>query len=184
MQVREAEKLDRVVSERQRVGKATATAERIARAGGLDALEHADNGRVQRVLDAPLDRLWRFGEIEQREYEAGDDWRAVAYLAAVDPAALTVDWSRAGAGGRSSRVPAVLTVEEMAMAAITRRRQERHFRLGTIVRSVLDRALVHEDSLEEIGKRLFNIGNDRDARKVGLGAVRVALGALADWQGR
>ena len=182
MQIQEADRISRVVAERERRGVSTATRERIAKVGA-DGVEHTEAG-TQRVNAAPLDRLWRAGTIEQREFEAGDDWRSIAYLAAVDASAMTVDWSRAGGGGRSSRIPPVLTVEAMASASITRRRYEQHFRLGTIVRDVLDRALVHEQSLEEIGRRVFGLANRRDATTAGLGALRASLGALADWQGR
>lgn len=182
MQIREAEKIGRVVSERQRVGKSSATAERIARAGGLDAVEHVAKGEIQRLVTAPLDRLQKDRVITRREHDAGDWLRATAYMAAIDVGAMTVDWERAGGGGRSSRVPAVLTVEEMVEASQDWRAYCRDVR--GVVRTVLDLVVIHEQALEEVGKSVGGKRNDRDARSWATGAIRVALGALADWRGR
>jgi len=182
MQVREAEKIDRVVSERQRTGRATATAERITRAGGLEAVEHVAKGEVQRLVTAPLDRLHKDRIITRREHDAGDWLRATAYMAAIDVGALTVDWSRAGGGGRSSRVPAVLTVEEMVQASQDWRAYCRDVR--GVVRTVLDLVVIREQALHEVGQSVGGRDNARDARSWATGAIRVALGALADWRGR
>lgn len=180
--VREAEKIGRVVSERQRTGRSTATAERIARAGGLDAVEHIAQGEVQRLVTAPLDRLHKDRIITRREHDAGDWLRATAYMAAIDAGAMTVDWGRAGGGGRSARVPAVLTVEEMVQASQDWRAYCRDVR--GVVRTVLDLVVIREQALDDVGQSVGGRRNARDARSWATGAIRVALGALADWRGR
>jgi hypothetical protein len=121
--------IDLAVSERERLGKASGTRERLRKVGqeGMElvpALPDVDKrgnslpaGQVQRVLAAPLDRLWKTGFVTQREYNAGDAYRADAYMAAIDPSALTIDWNRTGGEANSANAKPPIIMRECVMAA-------------------------------------------------------------------
>lgn len=175
------------IADRDRPGTETTTAERVAKAGAgavevTPPSQQAPKG-TQRVLSAPLDRLWKDGAITQREYEAGDKFRADAYLAAIDPGSGTVDWHRAGGGGTSGRVPSMFTAQHIFDARIRWRSVEKAIPKHSIVASALHLGLVHEHSLEELGRSLFARNDKREAMVAGHAGFRVALGALADFYG-
>lgn len=168
------------VAERERTGKQTATADRLLRAG--EGAYEVTPGDVQRILVAPLDRLFKDGRITAREHDTGDWFRALAYMAAIDPGTMSVDWNQAGGGGASAKVPAVFTSQRIADARIEYRRLEKAIR--GVIWIVLRKALIHEHSLAEIGRAVFGHDNDRDARAAGAAGFRMALAALADWRER
>ena len=165
----------------------SATPERLDRANGamevVAALRDAnrpeqDPGKVQRIIAAPLDRMWKDGRISQREFEAGDKLRADAHAAAIDPAAGSVDWNRAG-GSSGSRVPSMFQSQAVADARLRFRDAEK--KITGLVWDVLKQTLIHENPLEDVGHVLFAVGQNREAHCAGLGAFRVALGTLADY---
>lgn len=172
--------LQHTVSERQRVGLGTATAERLAKTGE-DGREADPTGR-QRIVAAPLDRLWKAGFITQREFEAGDKYRADAYMAAIDPGSLSVDWSRT-AGGTSSRVPTVFTAQHIADARRRIRMVERAIPHRSVVSLLLFFGVVREFGLREIGAQVFGIHDRKDAVLCAKAGLRVALASLADYYG-
>lgn len=169
-------KVVRVVDERTRLGKTTSTVERIMHAGP-DALEHTRAG-VQRIVEPPLDRLHKQGFIVRAEFEAGDRYRADAYLAAIDPAAGSVDWNAAGGGGRSAKVPTVFSSQIIADARI--RFRDIESRISGAVRIVARLALVKELPTYEIGASVFGYRDRKDAEVAGRVATRMACAALVD----
>lgn len=178
-------KVRNIVAERQRTGATTASAERILRAGAEDGYEilppsEESPSGVQRILAAPLDRMWKQGDITRREYEAGDKYRADRYLAAIDPAAGTVDWSRAGGGGTSNRVPSMFNSQTIADARVRVRKFEKMIPVKSTVAIVLFLGLIKELPFEEIGQTVFHIDNRRYARHAAHGGLRVALASAAD----
>lgn len=132
---------------------------------------------VQRLHSAPLDRLWKTGWITQREYDAGDSLRAKAYLAAIDPGAMTVDWSATG-GGSSRRIPSMFSSQEVADARL-------HIRwlrelIGGVVWDILNLGVILERELDVLGRNIFGVRDAREAAVAARAGVRVALGSLAD----
>ena len=158
-----------------------ATLERLDKAAEVEVIEptHVEPSRRQRVLDAPLDRLWKAGTITQREYDAGDKYRADAYLAAVDPAASTVDWNRTG-GGFSGRVPDVFTSQVLADARIRWRRINERIPERSVVATMLHLGLIMEQGFEEIGRSIFGHLDSREAVIAARAGFRITLASLAD----
>lgn len=173
---RAREKVERTVAERRRLDRGTATVERIMHAGP-DALEHTKAG-IQRIVEPPLDRLHKQGFIVRAEYEAGDRFRALAYLAAIDPAAGSVNWEQAGGGGSSAKVPAVFSSQTVADARI--RMREIEGKISGAIRIVARLALVKEIPLHEIGASMFGYRDRKDAEVAGRVATRMACAALVD----
>lgn len=178
----EAEKIANRVAERERTGLGTATLERLLKVGE-EGHEHTPAtpqhpGGVQRVTEAPLDRLHRQGFITAFEFESGDRYRADAYLAAVEPTIGSVDWNSAGGGGRSSKVPAMFA----AQAVYDARKRVRAIdnRMSGVIRVVARLALVKEAGLAEIGTVVFGFGDRKEAAIAGKVATRMACGALVD----
>lgn len=172
----EADKIRTRVVERTRAGLTTATAERLVQAGS-DGFEHTETN-VQRIIAAPLDRLWKAGFITRQEFEAADRYRADAYLAAIDPAAGSVNWDQAGGGGRSAKVPSMFNSQVIFDAR--RRWRDIDGKVSGTVALVLRLALIKETTLPEIGRAVFGRGDPREATVAGQTAVRVACGALVD----
>lgn len=176
-----------MVAERQRTNAPTATAERLAHAGLEDGFEitppspDAPGGKM-RILGSPLDRLSKAGYITEREYRAGDRYRADIYTAAIDPSAATVDWSRVG-GGSGQSVPAMFASQVIADARLRVRNFEKAVPPRSLVSSILFLALVKERELEEFGKELFNTKDAREATVIGRAALKVALASAADVYG-
>ena len=170
-----------LIADQDRPGFETANIERVAKAGpgGVETTPPSPKAPkgTQRIIAAPLDRLWKAGIITQNEFEAGEKYRADAYLAAIDPSAGTIDWNRAGGGGASSRVPSMFNSQVIADARHRVRDTERA--LNELVRTVLNKALIREHTFEEIGQSMFGLGNHRDAYVGGNVAVRVALSVAA-----
>lgn len=168
------ERVRKTVRERERTGQGTATVERLLKAGE-DGCETTQSG-VQRINQAPLDRLWALGQLNAWEFNAGDTFRKDAYLAAIDPAAMTVDWNRAGGGGMSSRVPSMFSHQTMADARIRHRRMEKL--IEGFIFEIAERSLVKEWSLEQIGQRIFARHDPREAVVAGQAGFVVMLAAL------
>jgi hypothetical protein len=167
------------VRKRDAAGLTTATAERLIQAGP-DGFEHTQTN-VQRIVEAPLDRLWRAGSITRREFEAGDKYRSDAYLAAVDPTSGSVDWSRTG-GGMTAKVPSVFSTQAIADARIRFRQIEARMPDVSTVKKLLFEGLIREWPLEQLGA-LFGRRGHEGSRAAGLAGLRVALASLADHYG-
>jgi hypothetical protein len=169
------------VAERQRLGLGTATVERLIQAGE-GGHEHTpatgQQASVQRVTEAPLDRLHRLGFITEAEFDAGDRYRADAYLAAVEPTVGSVDWNSAGGGGRSAKVPSMFGSQ--AVCDARRRVRAMEARMSGVTRVVATLALVREAHLHEIGQSVFGFRDRKDAAIAGRVATRMACGALVD----
>lgn len=176
----EAQRITTIVAERERIAKGTATKERLTKVG-LDAVElsvGADG--VQRISEAPLDRLWRDGRITQREYQAGDRLRNDARLARIDAGPTAINWDMTGRG--SGSVVPVAFASDAVFAARQRYRAVPKAITG-IVWAVLNNGVVHEHSLPEMGRAVFGREHVRDAAVAGHAGFRVALAALADHYG-
>lgn len=193
--MRQEASLNTAVSERERLGRGSATVERLNRAGGRDGFEEVaalpdidrngrptEAGTVQRVIMAPLDRLWKSGYITQREYDAGDRYRADAYLAAIDPGALSIDWNRTS-GGSSAKVPSMFNSQHIATARIRMRSIDQKIPRHSIVSAALFLGLVKEKAFSELGQLLFGVRDAESASVAGRAGFRVALAALADCRG-
>lgn len=181
IQQTEAEKIASRVAERQRVGLSTATVERLLKVGE-DGHEHtqatSQQVSVQRVLEAPLDRLHRQGFITEAEFEAADRYRADAYLAAVEPTVGSIDWNSAGGGGRSAKVPAMFGSQEVYDAR--KRHRAIDSRMAGVTRVVATLVMIRETSLAEVGQTVFGYRDRKDAEVAGRVAARMACGSLMD----
>lgn len=170
------EQLRNRVAERDRAGLTTATVERLIQAGE-GGHEHTP-ANVQRVTEAPLDRLHKQGFISESEWEAGDRYRADAYLAAIDPSSGGINWDMAGGGGFSSKVPSVFGSQIVYDAR--RRWREMDAKLSGACKVVANLALVKEVRLAEIGQAVFGYKDRKDAEVAGRVATRMACAALVD----
>lgn len=172
--------LDRAVAERVRRGVGVSTAERVRQAGEreLDVV-----AGVQRISQAPLDRMYARGELARGEaenkrlFDAGDRFREDAYLAgAIWPQQST----RAGGRGEpAGRVPGFLRSERAAAAM--RRHVAALETLSSTLESVAMLVCLGEGrtTAQEIGHAL-GVAGRRSATVAGMTAIRLALGALAD----
>lgn len=176
--VSEIDKAADSVRKRGLAGLESATPERMAKAG-LDQVEVGVASLTQRVVDAPLDRLWKVGAISRREFEAGERYRNDAYLAQIDPSPPTVDPNRAG-GGFGPRTPSAFASQAIADARERWRHIGRRIPERSLVWSILYLGLVREQSLEDIGEALFARRGHEGARAAAQAGLRVALAALAD----
>ena len=167
------------VADRERIGKGTATVERLTMAG-KDGIETVGKEGTQRIISAPLDRMWKAGDITKREFDAGDEYRTMRYLAGVDPSAPTVDWGAVG-GAFGAKVPSMFSSQLIADERIRWRALSHQVR--GVVAVVAELALVRESSFEEIGRAVFGRDKRRDAAVAGHTAVRMMLGSLADRMG-
>lgn len=172
----EAEKVRNRVAERTRAGLTTATVERLIQAG-QDGHEHTQSN-VQRITDAPLDRLYRQGFISTAEFDAGDAYRELAYLAAIDPSSGSVNWNQAGGGGRSAKVPSMFTSQHIADARLRLRALDKQ--LSGVIATVARLALVKEMALTDIGRAVFGYRDRALAECAGRVATRMVCGALVD----
>lgn len=163
------------VAEINRLGRGSATAERMLQE---DTDVERGHGGVQRLIEAPLDRLRKQGRITEAEFNAGDRYRADAYLASVDPAAGTVDWNNAGGGGRSGKVPSMFTSQHIADARMRWRRV--NDRISGVVAITARLALVKEMPLSDIGRNVMGHADRKDAAVAGAALVRMMCAALAD----
>lgn len=164
------------VSERERAGLTTATAERLVQAGE-GGHEHTQTN-VQRITEAPLDRLHKQGFLSLSEWDAGDRYRADAYLAAINPSTGSINWDMAGGGGFSSKVPSVFGSQVVYDAR--RRWRFTESRLSGAIRTVAHLALVRESNLAEIGQVVFGYADRKDAAVAGRVATRMVCAALVD----
>lgn len=166
----------------------TATAERanhIGRDGLADVLEAAmgePEALVQKVVAAPLDRLWKDKRISQREYHAGCTFREDHHESRLDPGASTSNWHGIPAGF-GPKVPSMYASQRAVDALMRRRKLDATFPPTSFIGRVLERTLIQEHSLEDLGTDMFAEGNHRDARKAGTAAFRTACAALADFYG-
>lgn len=165
------------VDERRRAGLTSATVERLVHAGIEDGHEHTQTN-VQRITEAPLDRLWRQGFITATEFDAGDGYRALAYLAAIDPGTGCINWDLAGGGGRSAKVPSLFNSQRVADARLRLRTLDK--RLSGVIATVARLALVKEMALTDIGKAVFGYKDRTAAEVAGRVATRMVCGALVD----
>lgn len=174
----ELDKATAIVRERERIGRTSATPERMVKAG-LENVEVGVASNVQRVTDAPLDRLWKAGVITRREFEAGDRYRNDVYLAQVDPGPPTVDPNRAG-GGFGPRVPSMFTSQAIADARRRVREIERRIPQNSLVYGILRSALIRENDFDDIAQSFLGRRDRETVVPVAKAGVRVALASLAD----
>jgi len=159
-------------------GIGSATPERLAKAGAVERTQT----NIQRILEAPLDRLWKAGAISRGEYEAGERYRSDGYLSAIDPAAGTVDWTRTS-NGYGARVPTVFGAQAVADARLRWRRIERTFPTHSAVGRLLYLGIVQEQPLAAIGRNVFGRNDPREAIVAAHAGLKTALAALADHYG-
>jgi hypothetical protein len=163
-------------------GREFPTRERIAHAGP-DGVEFIESTKGQRIVAAPLDRLWKDGRITQREWSAGDRYRSDVHVAGVDRGAPSVDWNRAGGSSSVSGTPSMFAAQSIADARLRYRETERSIPQRSRVAVVLFLALIREMGFAEIGESVFGITDRRDATSTGRAACQMALASLADHYG-
>lgn len=151
-----------------------ATPERLVKAG--IAYELTGN-EVQRVTEAPLDRLRHHRRITHRQFEAGDRFRRDAYTARVEPTAASVDWSSIGANF-GPKTPSMFTSQAIADARQRHRRAEAA--LGGLFIEPMEWVLIEERAVHEYGRVRQGYANERDAMVAGLTVFRFGLLILAD----
>lgn len=166
------------VEKRTAAGLTTATPERLAKAGVEgDGYEHTATN-VQRIVEAPLDRLWKAGFITQREFEAGENLRKIAHVATIDPSPQSVDLSRVG-GGFAAGTPSMFASQEIANARKKWRRIRELVPERSTVWTMLWLGVVKEVTLTDLGVSL-GIVERKEAIAAGKSGFRVALSAFAD----
>jgi hypothetical protein len=169
------------VEKRLAAGLESATAERLAKAGP-DAIEIGEASLTQRIIDAPLDRLWKAGTITKREFEAGERFRNDAYLAQIEPSPPSVDVNRTGTGF-GPRPPPAFASQAIADARERFRHIGRKIPERSLVWSFLYLGLVREQGFEALGELLLGRKDRESAVAAAKAGMRVALAALADQYG-
>ncbi len=167
------------IRERERLGQGSATLDRLRKAGedGYETTPPTREapGGTQRIIAAPLDRLWKAGTISRADYYAGDQLRLDAFRAKIDPAAPSVDWASLG-GNFGPRAPSMFNGQAIADARIRWRKYDKA--VHGLIRSILDLALINEMALRDMGASLFARKDPREAAVAAEAGLRVALGAL------
>lgn len=166
-----------IVSERERLGRGTATPERLEKLP-LDSVE-VTTDQTQRVLTGPLQRLHKMGALTHREYWAGHQFQSDHYESHVDPGPPTVDLN-ATSSRPASRSPSMFANQAIADARLRWRSTGRAFHHHGLLWNLLLNALVSEHTLEQLGHDFFGHRDRRDARAAAKAAFRTALSALAD----
>lgn len=166
------------VRERTRAGLTSATPERMAKAG-LENVEVGQGTLIQRIVDAPLDRMRARGEITDREFMAGEMYRNDHQTAQVDPGAPSVDWNALGSGF-GPRTPSMFQSQAVANARLRWRDIERAFPPRSLVSAILKAALVSQNTLTDIGNLVMPSKDRKESIASGKAAFRMALAAAAD----
>ena len=169
------------VAKRFAAGLESATPERMAKAGP-DGIEIGEASLTQRIVDAPLDRLWKTGTITKREFEAGERFRNDAYLAQIEPSPPSVDFNRAGSGF-GPRPPSAFANQAIADARERFRHIGRKIPERSLVWSFLYLGLIREHGFEQLGESLLGRKDRESAVAAAKAGMRVALAALADQYG-
>lgn len=171
------------VRKREAAGLTSATPERLLKAGE-DGYEHGQASMVQRIVEAPLDRLYKAGTITRLEYEAGEWFRELAHEAAIEPGAGgTANLDRVD-GGSSGGVPAAFRSDRMLQKRREWRGLQRRIPERSLVWTMLYLPLVAEMRLADIGEQVFARRDRKEATVAATAAFRVALAALADVRGQ
>lgn len=171
--------LDRAVADRLRRGVGVSTAERV-RQSGAAALDIRDG--VQRIAQAPLDRLHARKALTRRQFEAGDRFREVAYAAGMTER-LAQRWEpTSGASGSGPTTPDFMAAGRTdAYRRWTRARQT----LGRLL-PIVEEVAWHAgpgDRLMDLGARVLGMPASRNSEVAALAVLRVGLDALADhWE--
>lgn len=168
----------RDINQREALGKASATPERVARAG--EAQDVAAAG-YQRFSDAPLDRLLAREVINQIQYDAGDKYREDFYRAGMETSGV-IDPLRPNVGGGASGTAAgfMPTAEWQRAARVRIRAAEAQ--LGDELVPVIREILVESEpgaDLAQIGRRMFGRAQAGEARAALIEVFKVALQKLA-----
>ena len=166
------------VAKRFAAGLESATPERMAKAGP-DGIEIGEASLTQRIVDAPLDRLWKTGTITKREFEAGERFRNDAYLAQIEPSPPSVDFNRAGTSF-GPRPPSAFANQAIADARERFRHIGRKIPERSLVWSFLYLGLIREHGFEQLGESLLGRKDRESAVAAAKAGLRVALAALAD----
>lgn len=178
--MRQPNKVDRQIAERQRRGVGVSTAERVLHSGlAFDGPANA----AQRIAMAPLDRLHAKtvkGQpiLSKRQYEAGDRYRDDCHQAGLMKSG---GFSMEPSDGRGKGGFAFEN-SDAAARALTRV-VKAHYAIGAGARRVIEAVLWPEDgitSVAEIGGKLFG-RTGRWAETAGIVALQMALDRLAEF---
>jgi len=167
------------VRKREAAGLTSATPERLMQAGA-DGYEHGQASMVQRIVEAPLDRLFKAGTITRREHEAGQWFRTLAAEAQVEPGAgggLNLDRVD---GGSAGGVPDAWRSDRIMKKRREWRDLQQSIPPSSLVWTMLYLPLVVEMPLATIGEQVFARRDRKEAAVAATAAFRVALSALAD----
>lgn len=180
--------LERSVKERERRGVGVSTAERVRQAGE-DSLDVV--GGVQRISQAPLDRLYARGSLatkldpdqtsaNYRRFTAGDRFREDAYTAGMVPSgAMNFE------GGERRFGPRYATFMQVKRLDAHARWVEAQAILGRLYPLVDEVcwAAGPGDTLMAIGARVLRMPLDKRAETAALAVLRLGLDTLADHYG-
>ena len=175
------QRLTLMVSERTRVGRQSATVERLDKLP-KDGVETLHDQR-QRVIAGTVDRMHRSGQLEHREYWAADTFSRTYYDAEIDGYPRSSDLERSSNGNGASPPPSMWRSQTVADARGKWRAVENAFDRRGLVWRLLMAAVIDELGLESIGHNVFRCGDRREARAAGRAGVKTALAALADHYG-
>lgn len=169
--------MERAVSERERRGVGVSTPERVRQAGEreLDIV-----GGVQRIAQAPLDRLYARHAITKRQFDAGDRFREDAYEAGMVPSGTA--GMEPGDRRYGSRTPQFMAATRADAHA---RWVEAQAILGRLYPMVDEVCWAAEpgDRLMDIGARVLGLPRGRTSEASALVVLRVGLDTLADHYG-
>ncbi len=158
------------------------TPERLARAGDLGEvvdLKHIGAGRsarteTLRLFDqSPLDRLYAKGVVSDRQFQAGDQYRAFWHYSGLDVRVTTHYGERIAISEEKSALPATARQAEFRQ----RHRQAREA-LGQELAAVAQAILLEELPLVAAGRKLFGRRQAQQARASAIDTLKIALDVL------
>jgi hypothetical protein len=145
-----------------------------------DSIEILPDQR-QRIIAGPIDRMFKRGELEGREFSAAEQFRKTHYTAQIAGPASRSDHTTPSGSRRD--IPAVFRSQFIADARLEWREVVKAFKKNSVVWAVLRAAAIDETPLEQIGHDIFRCIDRREARAAARAGIRTALGALADHYG-
>lgn len=141
-----------------------------------DAIDVAAGG-MQRITDAPFDRMAIYKQITFRQHEAGERYRLRAYTAMAEPTPGSVDWNSSHSGFKPS-TPSMFTAQAIASARQSYR--EALNAVGPRLGKVLAMVLIDEQTLADVGREVCGYKEHKSQVVAGATLFRLALDVLAD----
>jgi hypothetical protein len=135
----------------------------------------------QRIIAGPVDRMVKAGQLDHREYWAGDQFRQLYDAGRIGGHIQPNNFLRAGyRQSLATGVPDIFHSQAIADARIAWRQLEKTYAKDSFAFLVLKIALIEERRLEQIGHDLFHCADRREARAAARAAIKTALSDLSD----